>query len=199
MAQTKTQNGRGTRAAGTARRSNRSNAGSTSKKANGSSGARTTGKSGARTTGKTRSPRSRPTAPRSKPTAASTRTESVTEEGQEQSSTLSEIASKAKTPLMAGGAAVAGLVGGIALARNGRSKGISMPKLGSSRKKSRSSISLPKMSLPKLGGGESAGKALRATAEALGSTAKEIGKAGYRVGELTSEVRRVREQASAND
>jgi len=32
--------------------------------------------------------------------------------------------------------------------------------------------------------------------KALGKTTVEVGKAGYRVGELTAEVRRVREQAS---
>jgi len=117
---------------------------------------------------------------------------------EDQGTTFSEVLSKAKTPLLAGGAAVAGLVGGLALARNGGSKGISVPSIGGKRKKSTPSISLPKVSAPKLGKTD-AGKALGATAKALGNTAVEIGKAGYRVGELTSEVRRVREQASAKD
>jgi len=85
------------------------------------------------------------------------------------------------------------LAGGIALARNGRSKGLSIPKVSGSRGKS--NISLPKVSMPKLTKSDSTGKALGATAKALGKTAVEIGKAGYRVGELTAEVRRVREQA----
>ena len=82
--------------------------------------------------------------------------------------TLAKVASKAKAPLIAGGAALAGLAGGAALAtRNGsRRKGLSLPKLG--------------------GNGS--------LTKALGTAAKEIGKAGYRAGELTSEVRKVREQ-----
>jgi hypothetical protein len=180
MAQTKTKSGGNTRSA-TGRRANGSQSTSKARRANGSS--RTRG-----TASKTRSPKRNAA-------NASTKARNVTEESQEQTSTLSEIASKAKTPLVAGGAAVAGVVGGIAVARNGRSKGLSIPTIGGSRKKSRSSISLPKVSMPKLGKGDSTGKALGATAKALGNTAKEIGKAGYRVGELTSEVRRVREQA----
>ena len=64
---------------------------------------------------------------------------------------------KAKTPLVAGGAALAGLVGGAVLARrNGSSS----------------------------------------TAKAFDTAAREFGKAGYRLGQLTSEVRRVREQTT---
>ncbi len=72
-----------------------------------------------------------------------------------------------------------------------------MPKIGAKRKRTMPNVSLPKMSMPKLGKGDSAAKALGTTAKALGNTAVEVGKAGYRVGELTAEVRRVREQASA--
>jgi len=181
MAQTKTKSSGGTRSGGTARRSNGSQAASRTK---------TTSRSGKRAAAnRTRSPKPKP-----KPAAASTKAQAVTEEGQEQASTLSEIASKAKTPLVAGGAAVAGLVGGIALTRNGSKKGFSIPKLGGKPKRS-----MPSMSMPKFGKSDSAGKALGATAKALGNTAKEIGKTGYRVGELTAEVRRVREQASAKD
>lgn len=184
MAQTKTKSGGNTRSAGTARRRNGSQSTSKARRANGSS--RTRG-----TASKTRSPkRNAANAPM--------KARNVTEESQEHTSTLSEIASKSKTPLLAGGAAVAGVVGGIALARNGRSRGLSIPTIGGSRKKSRSSISLPKVSMPKFGRGDSTGKALGATAKALGNTAIEIGKAGYRVGELTSEVRRVREQARSD-
>jgi hypothetical protein len=77
--------------------------------------------------------------------------------------------SKAKTPMIAGGAALAGLAGGAALARNGsRGSGLSLPK-------------------PSFGGGTS-------VAKALGTAAKEIGKAGYKAGELANEVRKVREE-----
>jgi len=179
MAQTKTKSSGGTRSGGTARRSNGSQAASRTK---------TASRSGKRAAA------NRARSPKPKPAAASTKAQAVTEEGQEQASTLSEIASKAKTPLVAGGAAVAGLVGGIALTRNGSKKGFSIPKLGGKPKRS-----MPSMSMPKFGKSDSAGKALGATAKALGNTAKEIGKTGYRVGELTAEVRRVREQASAKD
>lgn len=76
-------------------------------------------------------------------------------------------ASKVKGPAVAGAAAAAGLAAGAALARNG----------------SRKRIGMPKVSKPKV-------------AKALGKTAKEIGKAGYRAGELSAEVRRMREQMS---
>jgi hypothetical protein len=77
--------------------------------------------------------------------------------------------SKAKTPMIAGGAALAGLAGGAALARNGsRGSGLSLPK-------------------PSFGGGAG-------VAKALGTAAKEIGKAGYKAGELANEVRKVREE-----
>jgi hypothetical protein len=178
MAQTKNKRGGSTRTTGSARRSNGSRSTATSKRANGSSGTRAAA-------GRSRSTKPKP--------STSTKSQTSIEEGQEQTSTLSEIASKAKTPLLAGGAAVAGLAGGIALARNGRSKGLPIPNVGGSRGKS--NIPLPKVSMPKLGKSDSTGKALGATAKALGKTAVEIGKAGYRVGELTAEVRRVREQA----
>jgi hypothetical protein len=83
-------------------------------------------------------------------------------------STISNVADKAKVPLVAGGAALAGLAGGAALAgRNRRAKlGIPRPRNGGS------------------------------TAKALASAAKEVGKAGYRLGELTAEVRKTREQVA---
>ena len=104
---------------------------------------------------------------------------------------VSHAASKAKGPAIAAGAAVAAaaVAGGVAIARhNGRGKkrgGLSMP-----------DVSLPKLHKPS---GDTTRDALKATAKALGGAAVEVGKAGYRVGELTSEVRRVREQASHQD
>jgi hypothetical protein len=77
-------------------------------------------------------------------------------------------------PLIAGGAALAGLAGGAALARNGSKK---------------SRLSLPR---PSLGGTQT-------VAKALGSAAKELGKAGFKAGELAAEVRKVREQMSDSD
>jgi hypothetical protein len=84
-------------------------------------------------------------------------------------STISNVAGKAKVPLVAGGAALAGLAGGAALAgRNRRGKGPGLPRT------------------------RNAGS----TAKALGGAAKEIAKAGYRLGELTAEVRKTREQVA---
>jgi hypothetical protein len=79
--------------------------------------------------------------------------------------TIANVADKAKVPLVAGGAALAGLAGGAALAGRGR-KGMSLPRLRN--------------------GGPAA--------KAFGSAAKEVAKTGYRVGELTAEVRKTREQ-----
>ena len=114
---------------------------------------------------------------------------------QRQERTVGDVLSKAKTPLLAGGAAAAGLVGGIALSRSGKNQAFSIPKFGGKRKRM-PSISMPRIPKPQLAKRDTTtGKALGATAKALGNTAVEIGKAGYRVGELTAVVRRVREQA----
>lgn len=105
---------------------------------------------------------------------------------------------RAAGPALAGGAAIAAVAGGIAIARNARNgsrkgKGVSLPFVGGKRRR----IAMPRVSLPHLSKPDDDSKgALRATAKAFGGTAVEIGKAGYRVGELTSEIRRVREQAA---
>jgi hypothetical protein len=99
----------------------------------------------------------------------------VSDRAQSAGGAVSHAASRAKIPLVAGGAALAGLAGGAALAsRNQGSRKI----LG---------LPVPNGSLPRLGNGGS-------TAKALGTAAKEIGKAGFKVGELTAEVRKTREQ-----
>ena len=90
--------------------------------------------------------------------------------------TVSAVASKAKNPLVAGGAALMGLAGGVAISRNGSGKkllGVRMPQIG--------------------GGGsdeEGIGRRHQGTRH---RAAKELGKAGFQAGQLTSEVRRVRE------
>jgi hypothetical protein len=80
-----------------------------------------------------------------------------------------ELAREGKTPIIAGAAAAAGFAGGAVLTRNNPGRRV----LG---------VRMPRMSRT-----PSPGKA-------LASAASEIGKAGYKVGQLTSEVRRVREQ-----
>jgi len=114
--------------------------------------------------------------------------------------TLHQVVDKAKGPALAGGAALAAVAGGVVLARNGRrSKGFSLPGIGRKRRGIHMPhVSVPHVSMPHLphrSDGDTT-EALRATAKALGVAAAEVGKAGYRAGELASEVRRVREQAA---
>jgi hypothetical protein len=89
------------------------------------------------------------------------------------------VADKAKVPALAGGAALVGLAGGLVL-NNG--------------KKRRSPLSgrMPSidLSLPKRKG---------STVKVLGGAAKEIAKGGYALGQLTSEVRKVREAVESSD
>lgn len=91
-----------------------------------------------------------------------------------------KVVERAKGPAMAGGAALVGLAGGLALSKNGRKSGglrsLPRPKLNLSMPKSRKS-----------------------TAKVLGGAAKEIAKGGYKVGQLTSEVRKVREAVETKD
>jgi hypothetical protein len=79
-----------------------------------------------------------------------------------------EIARKGKTPMIAGAAAAAGFAGGAVLTRMNSGRKILGKRMPQVRKPS--------------------------TGKALANTASEIGKAGYKLGQLTSEVRRVREQ-----
>jgi hypothetical protein len=157
------------------------------------SNARTnSGGSGSRTRSRTR-------------TSAGTRTSAAKRAGKstapdtQAGGTLGRVASKVKGPAVAGGAALAGLAAGVAISRNGRSKRGPIPNLGNRRKRiSMPDVWMPNVSMPrmKLASGDSTRKALGATAKALGNTAVEVGKAGYKLGELTTEVRRVREQAA---
>jgi hypothetical protein len=78
-------------------------------------------------------------------------------------------------PAIAGGAALVGLAGGLALSRGGRSGG---PLSGR---------------LPGLQ------KSKDSTVKVLGGAAKEIAKGGYAIGQLTSEVRKVREAVEDKD
>jgi hypothetical protein len=119
--------------------------------------------------------------------------------GDEQKSALARVASQAKAPVMSG-AAAAGVLGAIAISRNGKRGASSLPGVG----KKRRLAALPKVTMPKVpklhapqlkGDGKATRKALEATARAIGSAAAEVGKTGYRVGELTAEIRQVREQA----
>jgi hypothetical protein len=83
---------------------------------------------------------------------------------------------RAKGPAIAGGAALVGLAGGLAL-RNGR-------------KRSRFAMPRPNVNLrlPKPKG---------STVKVLGGATKEIAKGGYKIGQLTSEVQKVRKAVEA--
>jgi len=87
-------------------------------------------------------------------------------------------ASKAKTPLLAGSAAVAGVAGGIALGARRASHGKSRPL---SRR--------PKVKI---------GPKVKIDSHDLAKAAKEVGQFGMDVGQLAAELRKNRESAHAN-
>jgi hypothetical protein len=78
-------------------------------------------------------------------------------------------ASKAKVPLMAGGAALAGLAGGVAIGAR------------SMRRRKVLGIPVPRRSV------------LKSSTKNLAHAAENVGKAAGQMGELTSEVRRTRQ------
>jgi hypothetical protein len=86
------------------------------------------------------------------------------------SKTLESFAAKARTPAIASGAALAGLVGGIALSRRNPGKKVLGVRLGTGTARSASA--------------------------SLAEAAKDIGAFGEHVGELANEVRIVREGVS---
>jgi hypothetical protein len=161
MAQTKTARTRASGAKRTSSRSASNGSRAKSSKRSGSSNSRSNGKS----SGRTRS-------------ASASRRSGGAARKASQPSTLSKVTEKAKGPAIAGGAALVGLAGGMALKngkRNGRS-GMPRPKLN--------------LSMPKPKG---------STVKIVGGAAKEIAKGGYKIGQLTSEVRKVREAVEAKD
>ena len=98
---------------------------------------------------------------------------------------LGTAAQKAKGPAVAGGAALAGLAGGLAIAtRSGRRRVLGVPVPGSRRP-------LIKVTTPRRSGMKEMGKDLM-------KVAGEVGSAGRQVGELASEVRLVRQQLDSN-
>ena len=126
---------------------------------------------------KSRAARSRPTTRRgasaAKSQAQKAKTATTPDGG------LGGIAEKAKTPALAAGAALAGLAGGMAL-KNGKGRSKGLPKLPTPAV----NLSLPK---PR-----------RSTAKLVAGAAKQVAKGGYAVGQLTSEVRKVREAVEKN-
>jgi hypothetical protein len=144
-----------------------------SRSPNGSSPARSTpkGSSSQRTKGSTsaRSRNARPAGARSASQGKRSAARNRSQTAERRRDAIANATDKAKVPAIAVGAALAGVAGGVALGRNGK----------------------PRVSLPSLGSRKSMVKL-------LGGSAKEIGKAGYRIGQLTSEVRKVREAVSAS-
>jgi hypothetical protein len=92
--------------------------------------------------------------------------------GADAKSAVESVVKRAKGPAIAGGAALVGLAGGLALNNGKKRNGL----IGKGRPKV--SLNLPK---PK-----------GSTVKILGGAAKEIAKGGYKVGQLTSEVQKVR-------
>src|SRR5690348_11506385 len=77
----------------------------------------------------------------------------VREAGDGATETLHQVADKSKGPALVGGAALAAIAGGVALARNNRrgSKGISLPSIGKRRRGLHMPhIELPHVSMPHL-------------------------------------------------
>jgi NH3-dependent NAD+ synthetase len=93
----------------------------------------------------------------------------VTSGAQNAGQSVGRVASKAKTPLVAGGAALAGLAGGVALGSR------------TLRRRKVLGIKMPRRSL------------IKSSTKDLSRAAKRAGKLGKQVGELTDEVRQTRE------
>jgi hypothetical protein len=94
---------------------------------------------------------------------------------------MSKVIEKAKGPAIAGGAALVGLAGGMALKDRRNGGGLR----GASK-----ALPRPKVNLPKPKG---------STVKALGGAAKEIAKGGYKIGQLTAEVEKVRKAIETQD
>ena len=94
-------------------------------------------------------------------------------------SPVSKAMQRAKGPAIAGGAALVGLAGGLALKNGNKRSGLA-------------AIPRPKvnLSLPKPKG---------STVKILGGAAKEIAKGGYKIGQLTSEVQKVRQAVESRN
>jgi len=108
--------------------------------------------------------------------------DAVSSGAQTTGSAIGTAASKAKGPVIAGGAALAGLVGGAALAsRGGRRRVLGVPVPGTRR-------ALINVKRPTRGGGT------RDVMKAAG----QVGNAGRQMAELASEVRMAREQMTGN-
>jgi hypothetical protein len=174
MAQAKTTaKSRSSSAKGSSKRSGGSKNGSRAQSRARSTAKRSTSKNGSRAQTRSKNGSSR-AQPRSKSGSSS----GSRKQPNAQQSNVAAMAHKAKGPAIAGGAALMGLAGGLAMKNGSKRNGKGLSK--------KLSIDFPK---PK-------GSAVKI----LGGAAKEIAKGGYKIGQLTSEVRKVREAVeSQND
>jgi hypothetical protein len=157
MAQTKTAGSTSKRTSGRSPNGSRARSGSSRSGSRGSSASSRTRSAKSKATGKAASARS---------------------SARKSSNGLGNVVRRAKTPAIAGGAALVGLAGGLAL-NNGRKRS------GFARARPRLNINMP--------------RSRRSTAKVLGGAAKEIAKGGYKVGQLASEVQKVRRAVEAQD
>jgi hypothetical protein len=97
---------------------------------------------------------------------------------------VGKVASKAKVPLVAGGAAIAGAGGAMALAaasKGGRKKGMKNLKAAMPKK--------PKVSKPKV----------KIRSQDVAKAAKEVGKVSAQVGEIANGIQRAQDSSSNGD
>jgi hypothetical protein len=171
MAQTKTSGSRSKSA------SSRSRSGPNSKRSNGgspkSSTRRTTSASSGRSSG-SKGNRSRASSTRSRK-ASTSRSSTRQSAGRDGKSTIGTIAAKAKGPAVAGGAALVGLAGGIALTNRNRKRGI-LDRIPTP------SVKRPNVSMPKLKPDD----ALKRLGEAAGTVAQR----SRQVGDVATEVQK---------
>jgi hypothetical protein len=165
MAQTKARNSRSTR--------------SKSSKSSGSkSSGRSTGSKSRSTSSRSRNGAS---AQSSRPSSSSSRKRTTTTrtsgDGADKSR-LTEFAEKAKTPAAAGGAALVGLAGGLALSRTRKRKGV----LERIPKPNMKNVKMPKVKAPKIKPDEALKK--------VGSAAGEVADRSQRVGQVAAEIQK---------
>ena len=115
---------------------------------------------------------------RSRKPRASAQTSSARSRARQDTGSLARVAQRAKGPAIAGGAALVGLAGGLALNNGKRRSGLA-------RARPNLNLSMPK---PK-----------GSTVKILGGAAKEIAKGSYKIGQLTSEVQKVRKAVESQD
>jgi hypothetical protein len=181
MAQTKTSK---SRSSGSANRtksssSSRSNGTSTKKRSSRGSGSSTTKRAGSASASKSGS-RKR-TNPRSSSSSKRNAQSRQGQNGRADKSTVESIVEKAKAPAMAGGAALLGLAGGLAVSRKQRRKGVFS-------RMSAPSLKAPKVKMPKLSAPDMPKPGTMV--KAVGSAAGQVADRSTRLGQIAAEVQK---------